>query len=115
MTKRKKRHEISDADLSVLAKSTAFIDTSRLLLRATEEEPADMHQTDDTVIVVRVVGTNLDNSVGSSLDAAHLIDGRQEMLLIVDGGPGMVVLNMASVIALARVGATQVMKKVGGQ
>jgi hypothetical protein len=86
------------------------------LLTFTEGSREDFHEPDEQGIeLIGLVGTKLDNAYGNSIDAKYIADGFQEAIVLLrkdTGKPGLghyknLVINLATLIALARIGAKQ--------
>lgn len=89
-----------------------FEDFSRNLLKITSECRLDMHEPDEQGITARVLGTRLDNAMGNRLSNNFLINGWQEMVVVIEHEDnGTEQFNLASLIAMARYGASKFLEE----
>ncbi len=80
----------------------------------------DMHEPDNEGVTARVVGEQLDNALGASIGAEAILAGYQELVVVItqaqDEHPPVVrALNLADILALARIGATALVAEVTDQ
>lgn len=75
------------------------------LLAFTEGCRLDMHEPDEQGIIATVIGTKLDNAMGTSIREDALTRGYQEMVLVLSKEGRQLRVNLADLIALARIGA----------
>ena len=75
------------------------------LLTITEDCRIDMHEPDEQDVSARVYGQHLDNAMGESIT---IDDGFQEYVVILRRGIAAEKFNLATLIALARIGAERI-------
>lgn len=75
------------------------------LLTITDGCRADMHEPDEQGISAHVVGYRLDNACGEYISDKAIIEGWQEYIVILHKDGRDERFNLASLIALARMGA----------
>lgn len=85
-----------------------MLDAARNLLVATEGCREDMHEPDEQGISARVIGNVLNNSCGTYLGGDPVM---QELLVILLKNEHGVYFNLADLIALARIGARELLKQ----
>ena len=74
----------------------------------------DMHEPDEQDLKARIIGNKLDNAFGDSIREEAILNGWQEFVVILErdfgprgGGRHIDKFNLASLIALARIGAKE--------
>ena len=90
-----------------------FQDFCERLVAITEECRPDMHEPDNQGVTGRVIGDHLDNAMGERVSENSVLLGYQELIVILDRTrqhKGSESFNLASLIALARVGARQLLR-----
>jgi hypothetical protein len=80
------------------------------LLDVTKGCRDDMHEPDEQEVAARVVGTVLDNAFGNGVEEDALVQGHQELVIIIErdlngGKRRWEKFNLATLIAMARFGA----------
>lgn len=76
------------------------------LLQITSGCRDDMHEPDEQGVTAHVVGYTLDNAMGDDLHIKAIEEGWQEIVVLITKDQNTTVtLNLASLIALARIGA----------
>ena len=95
---------------------SSFENMSRALLNLTSECRTNMHEPDEQGFKrVRLVGDHLDNAMGEQITPEAVLGNWQEYVLIIckdetEGSTGEnVPFNLASLLALARFGAQQIL------
>lgn len=85
---------------------------SKKLLGFTKSCREDMHEPDEQGISARVVGSKLDNAFGECIREDAITDGWQEFVVILENKDyEQLQINLASLIALARVGGESLILK----
>lgn len=77
------------------------------LLDITKGCRVDMHEPDEQDISALVVGDHLDNAFGEIIAGDAIKQGYQEYVVVLKRGIETEAFNLASLIALARIGANQ--------
>lgn len=88
-----------------------LVDLGAKLLSVTTGCRDDMHEPDEQDVTARVIGTKLDNACGELVSSDALLNGYQELVVVLDRHYVPATFNLASLIALARIGATHLQKE----
>lgn len=90
--------------------STYLKSLGQELLLATSGCRDDMHEPDEQGVSARVIGNQLDNAFGEDIREGAVLNGYQELVVIINrdvDAPRL--FNLATLIALARVGAKTIL------
>lgn len=77
------------------------------LLEITEGCRADMHEPDEQDVSAHVLGNLLDNARGETVCAHDIVSGHQELIVVISREGKQESFNLATLIALARIGARE--------
>jgi hypothetical protein len=72
------------------------------LLASTYGCREDMHEPDEQNVKAHVIGYKLDNACGDAIIEGAIVDGWQELVVIIDQNGHKEAFNLACIIALAR-------------
>lgn len=88
-------------------------DVAKKLLPVTNGCRNTMHEPDEQTVSAIVVGTHLDNACGDWLNITQLMNGTQEIVVILhrEEPEYHLSFNLADLIALARIGANEIIKQ----
>lgn len=62
------------------------------------------HEPDEQEVTARVVGRSLDNAFGEHVGSKSIVEGFQELVVIVEAGQGLegrILINLATLLAIA--------------
>jgi hypothetical protein len=96
----------------MIQKTEFSVRNAKRLLEYTKECRDDMHEPDEQGISAIVLGTKLDNAFGDRIVLDPLEKGYQEIVVILENFDYKIErFNLASLIAMARIGAQTILKE----